>query len=79
MLQKPDRLRIHQIVHHRAQDGADGVESLVRLTDVRQAEIVEQDLLDDEDGDCFREFRSGLHDAEAEGDDLGGEEEVDDV
>lgn len=56
MLQKPDCLRIDQIVHHRTQDGAHGVESLVCLTDVRQAEIIEQDLLNDEDGDCFGEF-----------------------
>lgn len=79
MLQKPDCLRIDQIVHHRTQDGAHGIESLVCLTDVRQAEIIEQDLLNDEDGDCFGEFRSGLHDAETERDDLGREEEVDDV
>lgn len=73
MLQQSNSLRIDQIVDHRAQDGTDGVEAFVCLTDVCQPEIVEQNLLHDEDGDCFGELRSGLHDAETERDDFGGE------
>lgn len=38
-----------------------------------------KDLLDDEGGDGLGELAAGLHDAEGEGDDLRGEEEVDHV
>lgn len=79
MLQESDSLRIDQIVHHRAQDGANGVESFVGLANICQSKVVEQDLLHDEDGDCFGKLRSGFHDAEAERDDLGREEEIDDI
>lgn len=43
------------------------------------AHLVEENLLDDKDGDRFRQFGPGLHDAEAERDDLGRQEKVDDV
>ena len=76
MLEQPRSLLLHQLGNHVAQDGADGVEALVGGADVVEAVVVEQDLLDDEDGDGFAELRPRLHDAEAEGDDLGGEEEV---
>ena len=79
MFQQPIRPLIHQILYHIAQHAAHGVESLVSLADVVQAHVVEQDLLDDEDGDRLAELGAGLHDAEAERDDLGGEEEVDHV
>jgi hypothetical protein len=79
MLQQPYRLALHQLVYHIAQHSADSVKAFVRLADIGEPEVVEEDLLDDEDGDGFGEFGAGLHDAEAEGDDLGGEEEVDDV
>jgi len=79
MLQQPHRLTLHQLIHHVAQDRPDRVESLVRLTDVRESEVVEEDLLDDEDGYGFGEFGSCFHDSKAERDDFGGEEEVNDV
>ena len=76
MLQQPDRLLLHQLRDHIAQHRPDGVEALVGLADVRQAHVVQQDFLHDEDGDGFAELRPGLHDAEAERDDFRGEEEV---
>ena len=76
MLQQPDRLLIHQLRHHITEDRPDCVEALVRLADVLQSHVVEEDLLHDEDGDGLAEFGAGLHDAEAERDDFGGEEEV---
>ena len=39
--------------------------------------FVEEDLLKDEGGHGFAELRAVLHDAQAERDDLGGEEKVD--
>jgi hypothetical protein len=79
MLEESDSLALHKLVDHVAEDRADSVKPLVRLADVGEAEVVEEDLLNDEDGNCLGELRAGLHDAEAERDDLGGEEEVDDV
>lgn len=78
MLEQPHCLRLHELVDHVAQDGADGVEPLVGVADVRQAGLVEEDLLHNEDGDRLGELRARLHDAQAEGYDLGREEEVDD-
>jgi hypothetical protein len=77
MLQQPNRLLIHQLRNHITQDRPYGIKSLVRLADVLQSHVVEQDLLHDEDGDGLAEFRTGFHDAQAERDDFGGEEEID--
>ena len=51
VLQEAHRLLLDKLGDHVAEDGPDGVESLVRLANVRQARVVEQDLLHDEDGD----------------------------
>lgn len=48
------------------------------MADVRQSRLIKEDLLDDENRDGFGQLRASLHDAQAEGDDLGGEKEVDD-
>ena len=67
--------QLRQLLHHPPEDGDDGVEALISLADVLQPGAVKEDLLDDEDGHGARQFIPRLHDAEAEGDDLGGEEE----
>jgi hypothetical protein len=41
--------------------------------------IIEKDLLNDEYGHGLAELGAGLHDSEAERDNFGGEEEVDDI
>jgi hypothetical protein len=46
------------------------------VANIGQPRFVEQDLLHDEDGDRLGEFRAGLHDAEAEWDDLCGKKEM---
>lgn len=58
-------LLVDERLHHVAEDGADGVEALVRLTDVVESHVVEEDLLHDEDGDGFGKLAARLHDAEA--------------
>ena len=70
MLEQPNRLRLDELVDHVAEDGADGEEALVSVANVGQPRFVEQDLLDDEDGDRLGELGACLHDAEAERDDL---------
>jgi len=76
VFEESDRLRLDELVDHVAEDGADGKEALVSVANIGQPRFVEQDLLDDEDGDRLGEFRAGLHDAEAEWNDLCGKEEV---
>lgn len=78
MLKQSHRLLVHELRNHITQHRANGIESLVRLADVLQPHVIEQDLLYDEDGDCLAQLRPGLHDTETEGDDFGGEQEVDD-
>ena len=78
MLQQTHRLLIDQLGNHIGEDGAHGVETLVGLTNVLQAHVIQENLLDDEDGDGLAKLGSGFHDTEAEGYDFGREKEVDD-
>ena len=70
MLEQTNRLRLDELVDHVAEHGADGEEAFVSVTNIGQPRFVEQDLLDDEDGDRFGELGTCLHDAEAERNDL---------
>jgi hypothetical protein len=76
VLEKSDRLRLDELVDHVAKDGADGEEALIGVTDIGEPGFVEKYLLHDEDCNRLGEFRTCLHDAETEGDDLGGEKKV---
>jgi hypothetical protein len=78
MLQEPHSLLVNELSDHITENGANSVESLVGLTDVLQSHVIEQDLLNDEDSNGLAELRSSLHDTEAERNDLGGQEEIDD-
>lgn len=78
MLKKSRRLRLDELGNHIAEDGADGVEALISGANVVEAVIIQQDLLHDEYGHRLAKLGASFHDAQAERDDLGGEEEVDD-
>lgn len=78
VLQQTHCLLLNELVDHVAQDGANCIETLVRLAYVRKTNVVQQDLLHDENGHGLAELRTCLHDTEAEGYDLGRKEEVDD-
>jgi hypothetical protein len=78
VLEEANGLLLNQLVDHVAENGADCVETLVGLADVCEPNIVQEDLLYDEDGNSLTEFRTSLHDAQAKGNDLGREEEVND-
>ena len=69
---------LDQLIDHVAENGPHSVEPFVRVADVRQTSLVEENLLDDEDGDSLGELRARFHDAQAERDDLRGQEEVND-
>lgn len=76
MFEESDSLRLDELIDHVAKDGTDGEKALIGVTDVREPSLVKEDLLYDED--CYRlgELRAGFHDAEAEGNNLCGKEEV---
>jgi hypothetical protein len=76
MFEESDRLGLDELVDHVAEDGTDGEEALVGVTDVGEPGFVKEDLLHNEDRDRLGKFRARFHDAEAEGDDLGRKEEV---
>lgn len=76
MFEEPNRLGLDELVDHVAEDGTNGEEALVGVTDVGEPGLVKEDLLHDEDRDGLGKLRAGFHDAEAEGDDLGRKEEV---
>lgn len=52
MLEQTHGLAFDQSEHHVAQNRTDRVEAFVRLTNVREPEIIEENLLNDED--CYR-------------------------
>lgn len=64
MLEQAYSLLIDKLRDHIGEHGAYGVEALICLADILQAHVVEQNLLNDEDGDGFAKFRAGLHDTE---------------
>lgn len=78
MLQQPHSLLLNKLVDHVAQNGSHGIKPLISLTDVLKAKIVEEDLLNDENGHGLAQFAASLHDTETKRDDFGGEEKVDD-
>lgn len=79
MLKQPCSLLLDQLAHHVAENGADRIEPLISGADVVEAIVVKKDLLHDKDGDSLAKLGSGLHDAQAEGNDFGGQQEVDDL
>ena len=79
MLEKSGGLLLHKLRNHVAQDRADRVEPLICCANIVQPMVVKKDLLHNEYSYGLAELGAGLHDSEAERDDFGGEEEVDDI
>lgn len=79
VLQEAGRLLLHKLGNHVGEHSANGIESLVGRADVVESAVVEQNLLNNEDGNGLTQFGSSLHDSEAQGDDFGGQQEVDDL
>ena len=70
----------HQRQHNSAhQDSCYGKEAFCRGTDVVEPDVVQQDLLDNEGGHCLGQLAAHLHSAQAQRDDLCGQQEVDDL
>ena len=79
VLEKSDCLLLHQLSDHIAEDSAHRIEPFVGRTNVRQTDVIEEDLLNDEDGNGLAELRSGFHNTKAQRDNLGGQKEVDNI
>jgi hypothetical protein len=56
MLEKPNGLLFHELINHVAQNRSDSIEPLISLADVGKAYIVEQNLLNNEDGNSLAEL-----------------------
>ena len=78
VLEETHCLCLDKLIHHVAEYCADGVKAFVCVAYVREARLVEEDLLNNEDRDCLGEFGSSLHDAQAKGDDFRREQEMND-
>ena len=70
MLEQAHRLSLHQLIDHVAENSADGVKALVSVANVRQACLIQEDLLNDEDCDSLLKLGPGLHDPQTERNDL---------
>ena len=77
VLEKAYRLSLDKANHHVAENGTNGVEPLIGCADISQPRIIKQNLLNDEDGDRLGELTTSLHDAQAQRDYLGRQEEGD--
>lgn len=77
MLEQASSLGLDELSNHIAEDRANGIESLVGGTDVVETIVIKENLLHNKDGNSLAKFRASLHDSEAEGNDLGCEQEVD--
>ena len=72
------RLVIELCYDHVVENGGDGKEPLSCLAEVRQAIVIEKNLLNDECGNGLTELGTTLHDAQTEGNYLRLQEEADD-
>jgi hypothetical protein len=65
VLKQADRLLLDKLIDHVAEDRADGVKALVCLADICETNVVQQDLLNDKDGDRLAKLRACLHNTKA--------------
>lgn len=79
MLQESGGLLLDQLRHHVAQDGADGIEPLIRGTDVVESMVIKKNLLYNENGHGLAQLGTRLHDSQAQWDNLRGQEKVDHI
>lgn len=62
MLQEPDCLLLNQLHHHVAKYCSNSIETFVGVTNIGQAHVVEQYLLNDEDRHGLAKLRACFHD-----------------
>jgi len=79
MLEQTSRLLLHELGDHIAEHRTHGVETLVRSADIIETVVVQQYLLNNKDGNGLRQLRARLHNPQTKGNDLSGQEKVDDL
>lgn len=77
MLKQTNSLLLDELVDHITENRANSIETLVGLTNVRQANIVKKYFLYDKYGHGLAEFRPSLHNAQAQWDNFSCQQEVD--
>jgi hypothetical protein len=78
VLEKPDCLRLDKLVDHVTEHSSNSVEPLICMANVCQTGFIQQNLLDNENGDSFRQLGASFHNAKTERNDLCRKKEVDD-
>lgn len=76
MLQETGSLLFYQLSYHVTQNGSNGIEPLIRSTNIIQPVVIEKYLLYDKYRNGLAEFRSSFHYTEAERNDFSREQEV---
>jgi hypothetical protein len=76
VFQQPNRLCLYKLIDHVAQHSTNRIEPFVGVTYVRQAGLIQKNLLDDENGNCFGELGASFHYAQTKWDYLGRKEEM---
>ena len=79
VFQQPCRLLLNELRNHIAEYRANSVETLICSANVIQSMIIQEDLLDDKDGNGLAELRACLHNSKAEGNNLRCKEKIDNV
>lgn len=79
VLKQTSSLLFHQLGDHVAEHCTDRVETLVCGTDVVEPVVVQQYLLNDENSNGLGQLGACLHDSQAQRNDLGGQEKVDNL
>ena len=69
-------MRFNELVDDFAKDSDDGKKAFICVADIRETCFVKKNLLNDEDGNRLGELGARFHDAQAEGNNLGGQQEV---
>lgn len=68
-----------QLLDHVSENVRNGEKTFRGGTDVLEASIVKEDFLEDKDGDGLGKLGRGLHDAQAEGNDIRAQQESDNL
>lgn len=63
-------LCFNQLKNHVVEYGADGIKAFICLTNVGEAQIIQQNFLYDKDGHSFGDFCARFHDAQTKRDDF---------
>lgn len=79
MLQESSSLLLDQLRNHVAEHGANSIESFIGGAYIIKTMIVEEDLLDNENGHRLAQLGARLHDAQTQRNDLRRQKKINDI